>query len=503
MSLHQKTIAVVASAALMLCPGRACRLGAQTQPAPAATAAAAAEAPAPALLTAAELQTLIARIALYPDDLVALVLSAALNPLQIVQAARFQDQAKAKPDAKPDPSWDGSVISLLNYPTVLTMMNDDLEWTKQLGEAVVNQQKDVLVAIQELRDKAVDNGTIKSDDKVVVETNDDDNVIIRPAKKEVTYVPTYDPVILTSPTYVATAPIVYGDPYPSYYYPYAPYWSGFITGAVFGAAVDWDNWHSWGGNDVDINIGEYQSQRFPISTRTISTTSISTAANSISTSDSITNNVRENRGNRLDLRENGGGRLGNLGGLAGAGSQGCGWRIGSRIQSSDVRRDVQNQLKQRDGGNFAGNRSRSRCKSCRPIAISGKVQARATATSDRAQGQPPESMTGPMQPSRTALGKSRQAAASITVRGSQAPSAIMALVGMLALSSQRGNASLGGGGGRPRAQDGGGARVQGGGQRARAVAAPGCNAAAGQRRRRSRWRRPWPSLTCRSHHHSF
>ncbi len=237
MSLHQKTIAVVASAALLMC-GPGMQAWTQTQPAPATTAPAAPAttepaAPAPALLTAAELQTLTARIALYPDDLVALVLSAALNPLQIVQAARFLDQAKAKPDAKPDPSWDGSVISLLNYPTVLTMMNDDLDWTEQLGEAVVNQQKDLLVAIQELRDKAVDNGSIKSDDKVVVETNVDNNVVIRPAKKEVTYVPTYDPVILTSPTYVATAPIVYGDPYPSYYYPYAPYWIGFYHRSGF------------------------------------------------------------------------------------------------------------------------------------------------------------------------------------------------------------------------------------------------------------------------------
>ena len=355
MSLHQKTIAVVASAALLMC-GPGMQAWTQTQPAPAATAPAAPVAPAPALLTAAELQTLTARIALYPDDLVALVLSAALNPLQIVQAARFQDQAKAKPDAKPDPSWDGSVISLLNYPTVLTMMNDDLEWTQQLGEAVVNQQKDLLVAIQELRDKAVDNGTIKSNDKVVVETNDDDNVIIRPAKKEVTYVPTYDPVILTSPTYVATAPIVYGDPYPSYYYPYAPYWSGFITGAVFGAAVDWDNWHSWGGNDVDIDIGEINRNDFHFDKNNINNLNFDSSKFNFDR-DSITNNVRENRGNRLDLRENGGGNLGNLGGLAGAGLAGAaGGALGSRIQSSDVRRDVQNQLKQRDGGNFAGNR---------------------------------------------------------------------------------------------------------------------------------------------------
>ncbi len=178
MSWHRKTIALVSSAALMFLSGSGIQYAAaQNAAAPAATTAPAAEAPKP--LTSTELQTLVARVALYPDDLVALVLSGSLNPLQIVQAARFLDQSKTKPDAKPDPSWDGSVVSLLNYPTVLTMMNDDLDWTEELGEAVVNQQKDVLVAIQELRDKAVANGVIKSDDKVIVETKND-NVIIRP-----------------------------------------------------------------------------------------------------------------------------------------------------------------------------------------------------------------------------------------------------------------------------------------------------------------------------------
>ncbi|WP_271897968.1 DUF3300 domain-containing protein [Candidatus Phyllobacterium onerii] len=475
MSLHQKTIAVVASAALLMC-GPGMQAWTQTQPAPAAIAPAAPVAPAPALLTAAELQTLTARIALYPDDLVALVLSAALNPLQIVQAARFQDQAKAKPDAKPDPSWDGSVISLLNYPTVLTMMNDDLEWTQQLGEAVVSQQKDVLVAIQELRDKAVDNGTIKSNDKVVVETNNDNNVIIRPAKKEVTYVPTYDPVILTSPTYVATTPIVYGDPYPSYYYPYAPYWSGFITGAVFGAAVDWDNWHSWGGNDVDIDIGEINRNDFHFDKNNINNLNFDSSKFNFDR-DSITNNVRENRGNRLDLRENGGGNLGNLGGLAGAGLAGAaGGALGSRIQSSDVRRDVQNQLKQRDGGNFAdnrpgqganrpanrdigqgagaGNRNIGQGAGNRNIGQGAGAANRPNANRpDRPRQQPAGGRVDnrPRQPSALGnYGSGRDARA----------------------SSQRGNASLGGGGGRPRAQGGGGARVQGGGQRARGGGGP-------------------------------
>lgn len=299
MSFHRNTIALIISAALMLLSQPWLHgASAQSQPAPAT----AATADAPTLLTADELETLVARIALYPDDLVALVLSATVNPLQIVQAARFIDQAKNKPDLKPDPAWDGSIISLLNYPTVLTMMNDDLAWTQQLGEAVVDQQKDVLVAIQQLRDKAVADGTIKSDSKVIVETKND-NVIIRPAQKEVTYVPTYDPVILTSPTYIATEPIVYGDPYPSYYYPYAPYWTGFVTGAVWGAAVDWDNWHSWGGDDINININNINRGDFNFDRDNLKNLNFDRDQFKFDR-DSIANNLRQNNANRLDLKNN-------------------------------------------------------------------------------------------------------------------------------------------------------------------------------------------------------
>ena len=470
MSLHQKTIAVVASAALLIC-GPGMQAWTQTQPAPAATAPAASattEPAAPAPLTAAELQTLTARIALYPDDLVALVLSAALNPLQIVQAARFLDQAKAKPEAKPDPSWDGSVISLLNYPTVLKMMNDDLDWTEQLGEAVVNQQKDVLVAIQELRDKAVDNGSIKSDDKVVVETNDNDNVVIRPAKKEVTYVPTYDPVILTSPSYVATAPIVYGDPYPSYYYPYAPYWSGFVTGAVFGAAIDWDNWHSWGGDDVDINIDNINRNDFNFDKNNIDNLNFDSSKFNFDR-DSITNNIRENRGNRLDQRDNG--QLGGLGGLGGAGLAGAagaglaGAAIGSRIQSSDVRRDVQNQLRQRDGGNFAGNRPGQGAN--RP-ANRDIGQGAGAGNRNIGQGAGAANRPNRDRPNANRPDRPRQQPAGGRVDNRPRQPSALGNYGSgrdTRASSQRGNASVGGGG-RARVQGGGGARVQGGGARA-------------------------------------
>lgn len=291
----------------------------------------------PQLLSDEELETLVARIALYPDDLVALVLAGSLYPLQIVQADRFLADVKSKPDLKPDTNWDGSVISLLNYPQVIDMMNGDLGWTQKLGEAVVNQQKDLLEAIQDLRDRAVANNVIKSDDKVVVEVKNE-NVVITPKKKEVTYVPQYDPAVL-SPTYVyqqsAPPPVYYSDPYPSYYYPYAPYWTGFVTGAIFGAAVDWDNWNSWGGDaDVDIDIdNNFNRNDFNFDRNKIN--ELNWDKNKFNFDrDSINNNVRQNGGDRLDRK--GGNR--DRSGLSNFGQ-------GNRVNGNDIRRDVQNNLK--------------------------------------------------------------------------------------------------------------------------------------------------------------
>ena len=156
------------------------------------------------------------------------------------------------------------MISLLNYPEVVKMMSDDLDWTQTLGDAVTNQQKDVLVAIQQLRDKAVAEGVIKTDDKIkVVEEND--NVVIQSANAEKIYVPQYEPEMLYEPDYVPAPITYYPDPYPTYYYPTAPYFAGFVTGAIWGAAIDWDDWGVWGGrwdgNDIDIDCNNCFNNR--------------------------------------------------------------------------------------------------------------------------------------------------------------------------------------------------------------------------------------------------
>jgi uncharacterized membrane protein YgcG len=210
---------------------------------------------APDPLDEDELEVLVARIALYPDELVAVISEASLYPLQIVEAARFLDKAAKDKDLKPKDTWDGSVISLLNYPEIVKMMSDDLEWTQTLGDALTYQQKDVLIAIQQLRDKAVAAGAIKSDDKITV-VQENDNVVIQSTSPEKIYVPQYAPEMLYEPGYQLAPIAYYPDPYPNYYYPTATFFAAAVTGAVWGAAMDWDNWGVWGGrwDGRDVNI---------------------------------------------------------------------------------------------------------------------------------------------------------------------------------------------------------------------------------------------------------
>ena len=228
----------------------------------AAPAAPAAQAPEP--LSADELEVLVARIALYPDELVAVISAAALYPLQIVEAARYLDAYAKDKTLKPKESWDGSVVSLLNYPEIVKMMSDDLEWTQAFGDALIYQQKDVLIAIQQLREEAVSKSIIKSDDKVTVQTSGD-NIVIQSASPERIYVPRYEPAMLYQPGYVAQPISYYPDPYPSYWYPTATFFAAAVTGAVWAAAVDWNNWGIWGGGwdagDIDVNCNKCLNNR--------------------------------------------------------------------------------------------------------------------------------------------------------------------------------------------------------------------------------------------------
>ncbi len=195
-------------------------------------------------LTPAELEDLVGPIALYPDDLVSIVLPASTYPIQIVQAARYLEQHKANAELKPSEDWDDSVVALLNYPEVIELMNADLDWTWELGEAALYQQTELLDAIQNFRERAYAAGNLKTDERQVV-TKDAETIVIEPADPKVIYVPYYEPRhVVVHQSYPVYHYYPYG--YPVYYYPY-PYRPsfglGFFWGVTIAFAIDWHSHH--------------------------------------------------------------------------------------------------------------------------------------------------------------------------------------------------------------------------------------------------------------------
>jgi len=117
----------------------------------------------------AQLDAMLASIALYPDELLTQTLMAATFPLQVVAAARWLEKDNNKTlkgeallKALESQKWDASVKSLIPFPQVLIMMNDHLEWLQQLGYAMANQQAAVLDAVQRLRRQAQLAGSLKT-----------------------------------------------------------------------------------------------------------------------------------------------------------------------------------------------------------------------------------------------------------------------------------------------------------------------------------------------------
>ncbi|MEP0355447.1 MAG: DUF3300 domain-containing protein [Paraglaciecola sp.] len=148
------------------------------------------------ILAQAEIDQMLAPIALYPDTLLSHILVASTYPLEVVQAARWR---KANPslDAEQvldDPAtqgWDPSVQALVPFNDLLQTLSDDLKWLQELGEAFLFNEEQVLSSIQALRQKAYALGTLKDSEYLNVELQDSE-VIIEPVQKEVVYVPYYD-----------------------------------------------------------------------------------------------------------------------------------------------------------------------------------------------------------------------------------------------------------------------------------------------------------------------
>ena len=147
-------------------------------------------------LSQAELQQILAPIALYPDVLLTHILIASTYPLEVVQAYRWLEQ---NPDLDSEQhlslvekyQWDESIVSLLAFPAVLQRLNDDLNWTQQLGEAFLADEALLLSSIQMLRQQADDVGNLDKMANINVE-REQEHIILTPVEKHIVYVPYYD-----------------------------------------------------------------------------------------------------------------------------------------------------------------------------------------------------------------------------------------------------------------------------------------------------------------------
>src|ERR1700741_5047097 len=122
-----------------------------------------------------QLDSLVAPIALYPDPLLAQVLAASTYPLEIIQLQQWLAQHKdlkdkALADAVMKQPWDPSIQSMAALPDVVKRLADDIQWTTDLGNAVLAQQSDVMDAVQRMRSKAKDKGNLKTTEQMKVET---------------------------------------------------------------------------------------------------------------------------------------------------------------------------------------------------------------------------------------------------------------------------------------------------------------------------------------------
>jgi hypothetical protein len=194
-------------------------------------------------LNAQQLEQLVAPIALYPDPLVAQVLTASTYPAQVADADRWR-QAQGYAPAEQiaggadSQNWDPSVKALTAFPQVLAEMDRNMRWTTDLGNAYYNQPQDLLQAVQVMRQRAQAAGNLQNTPQETV-SYDQGNIEVAPANPQVVYVPAYNPWA------------VYGQPV-------SPYPGFSLLGAIgsfVGAAVSAGFGAGFGASPVSFGLG--------------------------------------------------------------------------------------------------------------------------------------------------------------------------------------------------------------------------------------------------------
>ncbi len=197
----------------------------------------------PQKLSSEQLQSLVSPIALYPDSLVSLMLLASTYPLEVAEAYNWRTsnaslQGANLQNALSTQSWNDSVKSLISFPQALTMMGKQLQWTQNLGNAYKLQPADTMKAIQALRKRAQQAGTLKSSPQMTVSVDANGDILIAPPNTQIVYVPSYNPN-----TAYGSWPYADYPPYPAY----DPAWGamsfglGLAIGGAFWATPAWSN----------------------------------------------------------------------------------------------------------------------------------------------------------------------------------------------------------------------------------------------------------------------
>lgn len=180
----------------------------------------------------AQLDAMLAPIALYPDTVLSHVLIAATYPLEVVEADRWARNNKGfkgddAVEAADNEDWDPSVKALVAFPDILQRMSDDLDWTQRLGDAFLADEERVMDSIQTLRKRAYDSGTLDKVEHVRV-VREEKVIIIEPSVERVVYVPVYDTRVVYGNWWWPEYPPVYWH-YPSSYV--------FVSGFYWGPRV--------------------------------------------------------------------------------------------------------------------------------------------------------------------------------------------------------------------------------------------------------------------------
>lgn len=176
----------------------------------------------------AQLDSLLAPVALYPDTVLSHVLIASTYPLEVVEADRWArnntryqgDEAVNAVDGK---DWDPSVKALVAFPDILKRMSDDLDWTQQLGDAFLANEAQVMDSVQKLRNRAYDSGSLDKVEHVRV-IREERTIVIEPSVERVVYVPAYDTRVVYGNWWWPDYPPVYWHHPSSYVFVSGFYW---------------------------------------------------------------------------------------------------------------------------------------------------------------------------------------------------------------------------------------------------------------------------------------